>query len=238
MYIDVYFMINLILDRCSLECALRRYKVSKWRLWLGAALGAAGACLWEIMEMPEMIRPIWVLMLSMMMIYSCIGWRPRGQWLKALAELYVFSFFFAGILPYVSHFIPLWIGSILLSYIGIRLWICWKEKRTDTMLQVVVETETATWTVAAMVDTGHQLREPITGSGVVIMKAECLPTGIQAVWPICFESVQGKGMMFGFWPKKLWIGDRLFKEKEVLVAVAPEWKETSCDALIPGYVME
>ena len=54
MYIDVYFLINLILDWCSLKFALQRYKVSKWRLRMGAAVGAAGACLWEMLELSEM----------------------------------------------------------------------------------------------------------------------------------------------------------------------------------------
>ncbi len=238
MYLDVYFLINLILDRCSLECALRRYVLPKWRLWLGAAAGAAGGCLWEMMELPGMMRPIWALVLSMMMIYICIGWRPRSQWAKALAELYGFSFFFAGVIPYVSRFMPLWIGSVLLSYGGIKFWLRWKEKRSDALLQVAIETDTASWKVDAMVDTGHRLREPITGSSVVIIKAGSLPPSVQPSWPICFESVQGKGIMFGFWPKTLRIGDRLYKEKEILVAVAAEWKETNCEALVPGYIME
>jgi len=238
MYIDVYFLINLILDWCSLKFALQRYKVSKWRLGIGAAVGAAGACLWEMLELSEMMRPIWTLVLSMMMMYICLGQRRGRQWMRALAELYGFSFFFAGILPYVSRFMPLWIGSILLSYSMIKLWLRWKEKKTDALLQVAIETDEAKWKVEAMVDTGHRLKEPITGSSVVIVKAESVPQGIQASWPICYESIQGKGMMFGFWPKKLWIGNQLYKEKEILVAVASDWTETSCDALIPGYIMD
>ena len=217
---------------------MRRYKLAKWRLWLGAVVGAMGACLWEIAGFSQLLRPVWALVLSMLMIYACIGARPRRQWVKTLVELYGFSFLFAGIIPYVSRYIPLWIGSVLLSYGAIKLWLLRQEKKRAELLTLRIRAEEGCWEMAAMVDTGHRLKEPITGCPVIIVKADRLPVGLQTVWPIGYESVQGRGLMFGFWPKQLWVGDRMFKEKEVLVAVAREWKEESCEALIPGYLLE
>ncbi len=238
MYIDVYFLVNLILDRCSLECALRKYHVVKWRLWAGAAVGAVGACLWELACFPAVMRPFGSLSLSVVMLHVCIGRRPRSQWLKTLMELYAFSFLFAGVIPYVSRFMPLWIGAVMLSYAAIKLWLIWREKKNTALLTIQIETDLASWKVNAMVDTGHRLKDPITGSPVVIIKTECIPSGIHPSLPICFESVQGSGVMFGFWPKRLEIEDRVYKEKEILIAVAPQWKAENCEAIFPGYALD
>ena len=238
MYIDVYFFVNLIMDRFSLACGLRRYKLPRYRLWLGAGIGAVGACLWEVAGFPMLLRPGGALVLAGLMVYGCIGVRSRGQWMRALIEVYGYSFLFAGVIPYVSHMIPLWIGSVLISYGGIKIWIRWQEKRKVREVSVVLETKDERCRLTAVVDTGHQLREPITGKPVVIIRQDCLPGTVKPLWPVCYESVQGRGIMFGFWPEKLWIGDHLYKEKEILVAVASEWHEQNWDALVPGYVME
>ncbi len=238
MYIDVYFLINLIIDRCSLECALHGYRLSKWRLWAGAVTGAMGACLWEIAAGPELIRPFWAMGLSMSMLLVCIGLRPKRQWFLSLTKLYGFSFLFAGIVPYVSQYIPLWIGSVLLSYGMIRLWVVYQEKRKIANISLRIETKQGIWQLRAMMDTGHTLRETITGSPVIIVKGTRLPEEIQRTWPVGYNTVQGKGLMFGFWPRNVWIGSHLFKEREILVAVAEDWKEKDCDALVPGYLAD
>ena len=64
MYIDVYFLINLVVDRCALECAIGCLGVSKRKLWLGAVAGAAGACLWKIWITPVMLQPFGALLLA------------------------------------------------------------------------------------------------------------------------------------------------------------------------------
>ena len=238
MYIDIYFLVNLIMDQFSLTCALRQYHLPQHKLWLGAVIGAVGACLWEVSGLPMMLRPVGALLLAFCMVYACIGKRTGRQWIRVLIEVYGYSFLFAGVIPYISPVIPLWIGSVLVSYCGIRVWLFWQDKRKVQDVSVILEVDHESQKLMAVVDTGHQLREPITGKPVVIIRQECLPKQVTPRWPICYKSVQGKGVMFGFWPEKLWIGDHLYKEKEILVAVASEWHEQNWDALVPGYVME
>ena len=238
MYLDVYFFVNLIMDRLSLACALREYRMSGWRLWLGAFIGAVGACLCEMIGLAMLLRPAVALIIAGCMLYSCIGKRPFAQWIRALIEVYGYSFLFAGVIPYISRFIPLWLGSVLVSYSGIRAWLWWQTKRKRKIVTVIFEVGSVRKKLMAMVDTGHRLAEPITGKPVVIIRKECLPKMVDPQWPICFESVQGTGVMFGCWPEKLWIEERRYKEKEILVAVAAEWGEKTWDALVPGYVIE
>ena len=238
MYIDVYFVINVVMDRCALECALGRLGLSKGRLWLGALIGAAGACAWEVWVPEELLQPVGALSLSMLMMYVCIGTRPWRQWCSLLLQLYVYSFLFAGVIPYVSRYIPLWVGSVLFSFGGIKLWLWRQEKGKKQWMPVRIESDGQNWEGRGMVDTGHMLKEPITGKPVIIVKETSLPKEWKAEWPIVYQSVQGKGLMFGFWPRRLWIGEQAFKEREIMVAVATEWKEDEFLAIVPGYLME
>lgn len=238
MYIDVYFFVNLIMDWLSLKFALRQYDLTEGRLWLGAVMGALGACVWEIAEVSILLRPMGTLLLAVCMVYCCLGKRTKKQWMRSVVEVYIYGFVFAGVIPYISQMIPLWSGSVLISYVCIRMWLWWAENRKSKPVSVTFEIEEERKKLRAMVDTGHRLVEPITGRPVVIVRGDCIPETVEPRWPICFESVQGKGVMFGFWPEKLWIDDRLYKKREILVAVALEWDEQNWDALVPGYVME
>lgn len=238
MYIDVYFVANLVMDRCALECAMGRLGLSKGRLWLGAFVGAVGACIWEIWVKEPMMQPIGVLLLSALMVYACIGRRPWRQWCSLLLQLYVYGFLFAGVIPYVSRYIPLWIVSVLLSFGGVKLWLYFQAKGKKQLVSVRIEEGDQFWEGRAIVDTGHLLKEPITGKAVIIVKKEALPKEWKVSWPLAYQSVQGKGLMYGFWPQRMWIGKRLYKEKEIMVAAADEWKEKEFAAIIPGYLME
>ena len=238
MYIDIFILVNLIMDRLSLECALRKYNLSQWRLGLGAMVGTLGALVWETTGISVLLRPVGAFLLAVCMVYICIGRRPGGQWRRALMEMYGYGFVFAGVIPYISRYIPVWIGSVLISYSGIRIWLWWKEKKQASVVQVWFEMNQSLKKLSGVIDTGHRLVEPITGKPVVIIRKDCVPENVEAGWPICFETVQGKGVMFGFWPEKLWIDGQLYKKKEIMVAVAEEWKEKNWDALVPGYVME
>ena len=238
MYIDVFFVVNLLVDRCALECAMGRLHVSKRRLWLGAFAGAAGACIWEIWMKLSVLQPLGAFLLAVMMVYICIGKRPWRQWGGVLLQLYMYGFLFAGVIPYVSRYIPLWIISVLVSFGGIKLWLWWQAKRKRRLLPVIIEKDGVNWKGRGMVDTGHLLKEPITGKPVIIVDRAMLPTNWEVGWPIVYQSVQGKGVMYGLWPSQTWIGEQVFKEKEIMVAVAEEWKEKEFSAIVPGYLVE
>ena len=180
MYIDIYFFINLIMDRVSLACALRKYDLPKKKLWLGAGVGAAGACLWEVTGLPMMMRPLGALFLAGCMVYACIGKRSWTQWSRAMIEVYGCSFLFAGVIPYISQFIPIWISAVLISYGGIKVWLWRKEKRKIEVVKVVFEVENGKRQLIAVVDTGHRLVEPITGKPVVIIRRDCLPETVDS----------------------------------------------------------
>jgi len=238
MYIDVYFVVNLVVDRCALECAMGRLGLSKKRLWLGAFVGAVGACVWKVCVAEPLLQPIGALLLAALMVYSCAGRRPWRQWCGLLLQLYAYGFLFAGMIPYVSRYIPLWVASVILSFGGIQLWLYLHEKGKKRCMTVRIEEEGKLWEGRAIVDTGHLLKEPITGKAVIIVKKEALPKDWKVSWPITYQSIQGKGLMYGFWPQRMWIGETLYKENEIMVAAADEWKEKEFSAIIPGYLME
>ena len=237
MYLDVYFIINLFIDWCTLSCAVRQYALPGYRIWLAAAVGAAGACIWEIAGASDLWRLVCGFLLSLVMLYFCIGKRTKVQWRKAFFELYAFSFLLAGILPVVSRYIPLWIFSTALSYAGIKGYLAWQERKRVKEIDVAIQTDDGSWQLRGLVDSGHLLKEPLQKKPVIIIKEGCLEGGPQANWPLLYQTVQGSGVMMGFWPKEVRVGEQRLKEKEVLVVVAREWKTDDYEALIPEYMM-
>ena len=238
MYIDIYFLINFVMDWCTLECTLGRLGISKRRLGGGAFVGALGSCLWEMGVSIRMLYPMGAFLLSLLMLYVCIGRRPWRQWWNLLVQLYAYSFLFAGVIPYVSRYISLWILTVLLSFAGIQLWLYWQKRLKPQGLSVVIEEQERRWEGKAILDTGHVLKDPISRRPILIVDPAALPKEWGGSWPIVYQSVQGQGMMYGFWPQRVWIGGRLYKEKEILVAKAEVWNEKGFSAIIPGYLME
>ncbi|MBQ7017224.1 MAG: sigma-E processing peptidase SpoIIGA [Firmicutes bacterium] len=238
MYIDVFFLVNLVMDRLALECAVGRLRLPKGRLWLGAFVGAMGACVWEVCISIDWLQPIGAMLLSIIMVYACVGRRPWKQWCSILMQVYVYGFLFAGVIPYVSRYIPLWTASVLLSYGGIKLWLYLQSKGKKQFMIVRIENEGEIVKGKGIVDTGHLLKEPITGRPVIIVKKTAVPEKWKASWPLVYQSVKGKGLMYGFWPQRMWIGEQLYKEKEIMVAAAEEWNEKEFLAIIPGYLLK
>ena len=103
------------------------------------------------------------------------------------------------------------------------------------MVSVEILHQGRSYRLQALVDSGHRLREPLTGRPVVVGSRGSVEE--KAFWPIRYESVGGEGLLYGFWPQKLWIDQQLYKEKEVLVAIADEWQKTQYTALVPSYLL-
>ncbi len=238
MYIDIYFIGNWILDSWILGCVSKNYGIRKIRVCLSAAAGALGACLWQLGEFSEVFGPVAALPLSALMLFLCIGQRPIEQWLQAFFKLYIYSFFMAGLIPIAGQYISLWIGSVAVAYMALKAAIYLIEKKQETEMSIQIEMGETVWTLKALVDSGNLLREPVRGQPVIIVKASVFDSGLQASWPIPYQTVQGEGIMFGFWPQKIRIAKRCYKENEVMIGVSEKWDAQEYDALIPEILLK
>lgn len=238
MYIDVYFAVSCLMNGLLLSCALLPLPVKKRRIWLASAVGALGGCLWELAGPPEMARPVSALALSALMVQLCIGKRPARQWRTVLFKFYAYSFLMAGLIPFIRRYISLWLLCCGAAYLGLRGFLKLTEGKKKQEVRIRVEKSGESWELRAVVDSGNLLREPVHGRPVIVVRAGCLENCPEASWPVLYQTIQGRGMMLGFWPQRVELEGREFKEGEVLIGLSSTWRAEGFEALVPESLMK
>lgn len=240
-YLDVYFVVNWMMNSWILSCACAAYGLRWPRLAIAGAAGAMGGCLWELLRLPEIFRPFAALLLSAGMLWLCIGVRPRGQWMQTLFRLYAYSFLMAGLIPVASRYIPLWFVSVALSYLALKGIVKMTERTGKKEIRLEIWVDGDKKELKALSDSGNLLKEPIQGRPVIVVRKECvweLAEKREASWPILYQTIQGEGMMFGFWPDQVKVGDKLLKEHEVMIGLSEKWDAKGWHALVPESLLK
>ena len=100
LYIDVFFVINMILDYLVLSITgkVMRYRAGRYRIVLGAALGAAWAVLCAAFPSipPAVSFFMTYAVVSCLMVVTAFGVRKKREIGKAVACLYLVTVMMAG----------------------------------------------------------------------------------------------------------------------------------------------
>lgn len=204
-YIDSLFLMNLVLNLLMLHLVSRMIQctATHWSLFLGAALGAAGECLFIVLP----IFPIW---LKLLLAYGGVGLAmvriglritEASIWKKSLLLLYIFSFLFGGIMEFMgnqfSYFgkhpvtIPwilagAYVSFSLLNY-GIRRYLLGKKEKS--IYPVHIYQNGGELALMALLDTGNSLVEPVSGKPVSIVEKEAILKLMQTVEPCRYHTI-------------------------------------------------
>lgn len=239
LYIDRLFFLNFCMDFFALELtniSIGR-KITHLRIILSACIGAAG-CI-AVLFLPVLPYLIKVLTgfvgLSILMIWILYPKEKIHFFIKALTNLYGFSFLLGGVLIFLKRYIKTdgnnYIFTVLLPsmavYFLIRFFL--KRKReVQNECEVILNCEDKQLKVKAFIDSGNMLTEPISKRPVSIVEAECLKAaGIimpdEKCRAIPYHSVGKKnGILLGFEFPEMRICSRN-KEKcveKVIIAVS------------------
>ncbi|MBW7473642.1 sigma-E processing peptidase SpoIIGA [Paenibacillus oenotherae] len=98
MYIDVYFMINLLIDGTTLLMTawVRHIRASWWRVLLAAGIGAMYAILLVFPPMSFMFTIIIKIMLSIVMLLTAFGFGSMQHFIRHIGAFYGVNFAAAG----------------------------------------------------------------------------------------------------------------------------------------------
>ncbi len=273
-YADLYFLTNMGMNLATLWLAARvgRLPSRPWRLVAAAAIGATCSLALLVPSWHRLLSPIGKVCFSLFMV--SVAFAPRG--LGALARATICfvgaSFLVAGgglALAHLGGGPAETLGGVWVFAGGVRWWVlAWsifggsvlvgatlgevrRRWRQGLLVPVELVFQGRSVTVEALVDTGNRLRDPLTGSPVVIAESAALapvlpPTlrdcpasaadpGLAAValsgtaWAtrlrlVPFRSVgEPAGLMVGFRPDALIIHDRgrRLKARDSVVCVYP-----------------
>ena len=171
-YIDVLLALNLWIDFILLLATARilRLPRRRWRMVLGALLGAATSCLIFLPDLPTAAATAVKLAAACVILLVAFPWRGRLLYIKSVVVFFVISTLFAGMLLTV------------VSYGALCLYDRFTRKKAplgrDYRLLVTCGGRTAA--VRALYDSGNSLTELFSGSPVAVVRRAALESVLPA----------------------------------------------------------
>lgn len=272
-YIDVLLALNLLIDFMLLSATSRilRNPCRRWRMVMGALFGAACSLMIFIPDMPFVMNMAMKLVSAAIIILITYPWCGVLTYIKQIVVFFVISTLFAGLAAALWFFAaptgfyvfngvvyydvsPVALTALTLICYGI---ICLFERFTrkrvpgGAQYRLVVETESGTVGVKALLDTGHHLTENFSGKPVIIVLQSAIepalsedykntilsflsysisPEGVSSshqmpIRLISYQTVGGAGLLPAFCPKQVTVvNDRGISRDVtgVYVAVCPQ----------------
>ncbi len=196
-YIDIIIVENLIMNYIILYATglISKSKKSYLRMFLASLIGAIYATLEYVLKVNIYSNIILKTILSIIIVYVAFYPQNAKKMCKQLVLFYVTTFTFGGIATYLIYVLKpqniiikngMYVGTYVLKviFIGaivgtIILAIAFKMAKNkltkkDMICKVKIKLNGKEETVEAMVDTGNMLKEPITGTPVVVVERTSL----------------------------------------------------------------
>lgn len=248
-YLDLFVLVNAVVDYALLAATAQatQARTSRWRLLLATAWGTAFACAVTLLPAgPWRSLPAVLLASALMLVLAFWPVTPRrlvalAAWFYGLAcfvaggALAVLSLVAGRDAPAVTPALALVpaVGAAVAA--GRFFWQAWRRRSLPGPLYVALRVvcEGRWLDLPALVDTGNQLRDPLTGLAVVVVEeqavAPLLPPALRqavaagddiAAWAraatgsgwaerlriVPFASIgRERGFLAGFRPDALWL---------------------------------
>ncbi|ADU50987.1 peptidase U4 sporulation factor SpoIIGA [Thermaerobacter marianensis DSM 12885] len=248
-YLDIFVLVNAVVDYALLAATAQatQARTSRWRLLLATAWGTAFACAAALFPAgPWRGLPAVLLASALMLLLAFWPVTPRrllalAAWFYGLAcfvaggAMAVLSLAAGRGLPAGAPALALVPAVAAVLATGRYFWQAWRRRSLPGPLYVTlrVACEGRSLDLPALVDTGNQLRDPLTGLAVVVVEeqavAPLLPPGLRqavaagddiAAWAraatacgwadrlriVPFASIgRERGFLAGFRPDALWL---------------------------------
>ena len=196
-YIDIIIVENLIMNYIILYATglISKSKKSYLRMFLASLIGAIFVAIQYVTNLKIYSNIIVKTILSILMIFIAFNPQKIKQLGKQLILFYLTTFTFGGVATYLIYVIKpqdiiikngmfvgtyvlktIFLGAILGTVIIIIAFKISKNKMTkkDILCQTKIKLEGKEITLNTMLDTGNMLKEPITGTPVVVVERTSL----------------------------------------------------------------
>lgn len=244
-YVDLYFLINYILDLallCFTGKILKR-KVKNLRYLLGALVGGLSIFLLFI-EINSISLLFLKIIISILMILVSFG---RRDLLKNIFYFYILSIILGGSFylfdlnfdytnkAYYLNYLLLLVFSPFILYVFVSDNI--KNKIANlNKYTVEIRYKDDVFKTYGMIDTGNSLKDPYKRRGVVLVDYEFDIDDKKSVL-VPFKALNSNGLIKCFKPDKLIIGDK--DVKNLLVGVSSnQLNMCGCRCILPNTLME
>lgn len=274
LYIDVYFLINFTVDYLALyfACFIMHLKTSTVRLLISSTVGAVFACLVALFHLH---LTVYITVLVLCTVIICII-TPKISSLFVCVKLFIsfllletlfggmvsmlFSLLDERLSPYLSDSVGgvensdilILVCVLLLTYGILRLFFILLGKSENiSRCDLTVKLLDLELSLTALVDGGNLLRDPMSGSAVIIVKRRALSQlylkyGEGALFDITsplarrmrllpIKGVVGEKLLYGIRPDEVSIrlGKRLLSVEAIIAIDDTDGSFDTSDALVP-----
>ncbi len=225
-YLDVYFVINFLMDGLSLLTAgiIASEKLKPYRLVLASVFGGVTSSLLLLLPWGKGGSFFLGFASFLPMILIAFGRKsPRRLFFVSLFA-FLTSLFLGGVLEWLTYYtekrgitLGLFIACVLFAMGGFTLWGGRMHRRLKTsVISLSILHRGKEEQLYGLVDSGSLLREPESGKDVILLKAEyafdllspmeliCLRQGQgEGVIPVPLKTASGQGCLFAFCPQEV-----------------------------------
>lgn len=210
LYIDVLFLVNFMMDYLLLLTAGKMLTCTATHvsIFAGAFLGAIAAC--AVICIPGhyvLLKFIlFHIVINTIMIRTGLKIKERKKFLQAYLLLYICAFFLGGVMQFLGRHVKTAGLFVLLAAISYEVmqgafWMLAQLRHIQNCrCRVTLYINEIPCTVEALIDTGNQLCDPVTGVPVHVIGSQALPKewkqqSVQEIRMIPFRSVGQSGGM-------------------------------------------
>lgn len=186
-YLDSIFLLNLVMDLYLLTLTAKALgKTATYSgIFAGSAAGAAGYCIILCLPgIPYMLKVLFG-MIPVGMLMIKIAYRTKGfrELLRDLGYLYLLSFFMGGFIIFLKgknrwlaqqgDLAAVIAGTGFVGFlIGKKLTGAYRKRQENHFCKVTIPGDEGAVMIAALVDTGNGLIEPVSQKPVAILDAD------------------------------------------------------------------
>ncbi|WP_181315204.1 sigma-E processing peptidase SpoIIGA [Salsuginibacillus halophilus] len=194
-HLDLIFLLNVLVNVCLLKLTalVLRRRITQMRLWVSSLYGAATVLLWPLGLEAPIESFIGQVILACTLIWIAFGWMSIWPLVQAALAFTGTSYMMAG-LVYVIHqtvflrhdlfndtvTLLTIAGAVPFSFLIFKLYHTFAVQREITFQTTVpckVKIQGYELSFTTLLDTGNQLREPLSGYPVMFVELEQLKHG-------------------------------------------------------------
>ncbi|XCP86720.1 sigma-E processing peptidase SpoIIGA [Roseburia hominis] len=187
LYIDVFFLVNFVMDYLVLLTEKRILKCSAthFHVLLGAFAGAAGTCIVICIPAASAVKFIcFHALVSAGMIKIGLKIKETRTFIRAWLLLYLISFLYGGILTWLGSYLHgrfrigiLFLAALIVSYHLVWALLTFLEKfwkMKGSHVEATLYLGEKTIRVNAVIDSGNSLKDALTGKPVHIISRKAI----------------------------------------------------------------
>lgn len=262
-YADVLIFLNTFVNFFILQLTSKICKdgYRLYRMIIASLTGAAFSLYIFLPSMHPVTENLLKLIISAVIVLICFGFDSIKALLRRIAVFFLASFLYGGLMLFIwmvlkpdnlainNGIVYLDISPIILILATLISYICIsiirffmrRQANLGKRLKLTIETDLASITTTALIDTGNSLTDSITGYSVIIIESSvaksllgALPTTESLITENCdtktkfrllpFSTVGGKGLIIAFKPNRVFIDTEKDKKEinNILIGISEE----------------